>query len=238
MKPTYLMLLFVLVLFSCGPLKQRQFEETNLPSIGAIGKEDNSLLTTTFKQVGQPLLEDCVALSVAQVPFTKSKYKAYLNLKTQKGNKMVITYIDSLPVKPKYLHFEIKDKIGLMGLLNAPENKEVQSYLVKDKHCKIVSGISVYVDDMYAAQMTNAEGVFLKTDTNGLLRIEIRNGKEKQLISIPKDEIFAYEQMGFCWGEDIYGNPKIVTLNTKGKCPEGTEKNAQEVSDIKSYLKF
>ncbi len=238
MKPTYLTVLFAWVLFSCASLKQRQFKETNLPSIGAIGKEDSSLLTTTFKQVGQPLIEDCVALSVAQVPFTKSKYKAYLNLKTQKENKMAIIYADSLPKKSKYLHFEIKDKIGLMSLLNAPENKEVQSYLAKDKHCKIISSISVYVDDMYAAQMINAEGVFLKTDANGLLRIEIRNGKEKQLISIPKGEIFAYEQMGFCWGEDLYGKPKIVTLNARGKCPEGTEKNAQEISDIKSHLKF
>jgi len=70
------------------------------------------------------------------------------------------------------------------------------------------------------------------------LQIKQLRGNKLHSISIPESEIFAYELTGFCWGEDIYGNAQIETLNEKGNCPEGTEKNAQKLDDLNAYLKL
>lgn len=183
-------------------------------------------------------MTNTIALSVNAVPFSKSTFKDYTNVKVQKGEKVFVSYVDSLPTKPKYLRFEIKDKIGLKTLLNSEENKQVQSYLTTDADCKIVSSISVQMDEMEADAYLHAEGLFLTTDTNGLLKIQLVNGKQKQLINLSKNEIFDYEVMGFCWGENRYGQPQIETLNTGGSCPEGTEKNAQKLDDLQTFLKL
>lgn len=238
MKTTYFSMLLACIIFSCSPLKKAPSAESKLPSIAAIGKKDNSLLHTNFKQVGEPNLSKAIALSVSAIPFTKSKFKTYQNLKTNKGERTNVTYVDSLPIKPKYVHFEIKDKIGLKTLLNSAENDEVRSYLTKDSNCQIVSGISIYIDEMEADMFIRAEGLFLVTDTNGMLRIELMNGKQKQYVNLSKNQIFDYDLMGFCWGENVYGKPRIETLNTGGNCPDGTEKNAQKLDDLHSFLKL
>jgi len=227
----------VCVIFSCSPLKKAPSAESIAPSIAAIGKKDNSLLHTNFKQVGEPNLRSAIALSASAIPFNKSKFKTYQNLKTQKGEKLYVTYVDSLTIKPKYVHFEIKDKIGLKTLLNSEENMEVRSYLTKDANCQIVSGISIYIDEMEADMYLRAEGIFLVTDT-GMLRMQLVNGTQKQYVNLSKNEIFDYDLMGFCWGENVYGKPQIETLNTGGNCPDGTEKNAQKLDGQYSFLKL
>jgi len=237
MKATYISTLLALVIFSCTPLKQGVSNESQMPSIAAIGRQDKSLLSTNFKQVGEPNLDKAVALSVSAIPFNKSKFKTYHHTKAQQGRKVQLHYSDSLAVKPKYLHFEIKDKIGLKTALNTVENAEVRSYLIKDANCEIVSGISMYMNEMEADMYLSAEGIFLITDTNNMLRMELINGKQRQFVNLSKNEIFEYEVIGFCWGENAYGKPQIETLNT-GKCPEGTEKNAQKLDDLTTFLKL
>lgn len=238
MKTSYFSMLLACVIFSCTPLKKVSSNETQLPSIAAIGKQDKSLLSTNFKEVGEPTFTKSIALSVSEVPFNKSKFKRYQTVKAQKGENISISYVDSLPNKPKYLHFEIKDKIGLKTLLNGSENDEVRSYLTKDADCQIVSSISIYMDEMEADMYLKAEGLFLITDTNGMLRIELINEREKQYTNFSKSEIFDYDVIGFCWGENVYGKPQIETLNSNGNCPDGTEKNAQKLDTQKSFLKI
>lgn len=238
MKSSYFSMLLAFVIFSCTPLKKLSSTETQLPSLAAIGKKDKSLLDTNFKQVGEPVFTEKIALSISAIPFNKSKFKTYQNLKTKKGERVLVSYVDSLPIKPKYLQFEIKDKIGLKTLLNGNANDEVRSYLIKDDDCQIVSAISIYIDEMEADMYLRAEGLFLVTDANNMLRIELVNGTQKQYINLSKNEIFDYDIMGFCWGENIYGKLQIETLNINGNCPDGTEKNAQKLDDLKSYLKI
>lgn len=238
MKPTYVSMLLACVIFSCNPLKKAPSAESQLPSIAVIGKKDNSLLHTNFKPVGEPHLSKAIALSVRAIPFNKAKFKTYQNLKTQKGENTFVTYVDSQPIKPKYLYFEIKDKIGLKTVLNGNANAEVRSYLTKDTDCQIVSGVSIYIDEMEADSFLLAEGLFLVTDTNGMLRMELINGNQKQYVNLSKNEIFEYDLMGFCWGENKYGKPQIETLHSGGNCPDGTEKDAQKLDDLQSFLKL
>lgn len=238
MKTYYLSMLLAFVLCACSSLKQGVSSDMSTPSLGAIGKQDKSLLSTNFKQVGEPVLTDGIALSVRSIPFTKSSFKSYSNFMAKKGEKVHLKYVDSLPVKPKYLRFEIKDKIGLKTLLNQDLNDEVRSYLTKDADCRIVSSMSIQMNEMEADFYLNAEGLFLTTDTNGLLRIQLVNGKDKQLVNLPKNQAFDYDIMGFCWGENRYGQARIETLNAGGSCPEGTKKNAQKLDGQLTLLKL
>ena len=237
MRTYYFSMLLALVISSCTALKQEISKDISTPFLGAIIKQDKSILNTNFKQVGAPFLNDGIAVTVKAIPFTKSSFKSYSKAKTQKGEKVYVNYADSLPLKPKYLQFEIKDKIGLKTALNRFENLEVRNYVAKDSHCQIVSQISVYIDEMEAAMYRNAQTVLLSTDTKGMLQLELVNGSQMQKINLFNNEIFDYEVVGFCWGEDSYGKPQIETLNN-GKCPKGTEKNAQELNDLKSFLKI
>lgn len=238
MKPTYATMLLAFVLFSCAPLRNLQDAKLNAPILGAIGKENKSLISKNFQQIGQPTLARSVAISVQEIPFTKSTFKEYSVLKTQKGDQPNIVYVDSLSVKPKYLRLEIKDKIGLLAVLNDDGNSEVRSYLEKDADCRIVSSISLYIPTKESNGLAHAAEVFLGTNNNGSLQIELINGKERQMVILAEDEIFDYSVMGFCWGEDIYGNARLETLSDKGGCPNGTEKSAQKLSDNRSYLKL
>lgn len=238
MRKSYFLMLLACTILSCTPLKQLSTPEYELPTLAVIGKKDKSLLHTTFKKLGEPVFSKRIALTAQAIPFTKSTYRVYQNMKAHKGENVRVQYVDSLPKKPRFLQFEIKDIIGLTSLLNTAENKQVQSYLTKDADCKIVSNISIYVDEMKANDYLSAKGLFLVTDSDGMLRMEMINGKQRHIINLPKNEIFDYEIMGFCWGENVYGKPWIETLNTGGKCPEGTEKNAQNLNDLQNYLKL
>ena len=237
MRTYYFSMLLALVLSSCTAIKQEFSKDISTPSLGAIGKQDKSVLNTNFKQVGEPVLTDAISVAVKAIPFSKTSFKSYTKTKAQKGEKVYVNYVDSLPIKPKYLQFEIKDKIGLKTAMNQTENLEVRNYVSKDSNCQIVSQISVFIDEMEIAMYTNAQAVFLSTDNNGLLQLELVNGRQRQKVNLDSNEIFDYKLVGFCWGENNYGKSQIETLNT-GKCPEGKEKSAKKSDDLKSFLKL
>lgn len=237
MKPTFLWLLLACGIYSCTSLQQPASRDAQLPSLAAIGKQDKSILQTQFQPVGEPRLNEAIAVSASALPFDKASFKRYTQAKANQGEQPQLQYVDSIPQKPKYLRFDITDKIALQSLLNTPENEQVRSYLTKDSDCKIVSSISLYMDARQAALYHSADGLFLSTSSDNMLRLELIIGTKKTYVNLPKTEIFDYEVMGFCWGEDIYGRPQIKTLN-HGKCPQGTEKNAQKIADLKPFLKI
>lgn len=238
MKPTYLYLLLAILLCACNPVKELTQTPTYNPSLGIIGKEDNTLLQKNFRQLGQPNLTGEITLSVSEIQFTKSKFKAYQSLMVQNGQRTAFSYVDSLPVQPKFLRFEIQDKIELITILNSVENTEARTYLERDPDSKIVSSISTYMDEREADQFTNSAQVFLTTEVNGMLQIMTLNGKEKRFYFLRENQIFSYDLMGLCWGRDVYGRAKIEAFNMGGKCPKGTDKKPLKDENLKSYLKL
>ncbi len=232
------MLLLVVAFNACAPLGKIKGKKTGTLSIGVIGKEKNFLMAKDFQHIGNPNLNGPVALSVRELPFSKSKYKDYRAMKARQGEKPTFDYVDSLPVKPRYLLVEIKDKIALTKALNATDNQTVRSYLAKDGDCKIVTGISLYLEPVPSSQLLASDNVFLVTDRNGQLRIEYSGNAKKQQLVLPVTEIFDYGTMGFCWGEDAYGHVRIETLNHNGNCPGNTEKDPLKLETSKSYSKI
>lgn len=237
MKQTYVFILLTCMLVSCKSIKSLAVKEGNFPFIGTIGKEQGTVLKTEFTTIGHVVIEKPIALNIQTIPFTKSTFKVYMNVKELSGAKSSITYVDSIATKPSYMLLTIEDRIGLKKSLNNEINKEVKSYLEKEADCKLVSSISVVLNATLVQELTSANGLFLMTDTNGLLQIEIVNENQRHTINLPKNELFDYSLMGVCWGESLYGKPVIETFNDNGKCPDGTEKDAKKLDELQSFLK-
>lgn len=238
MKPTYVFVLLACILTSCNSIKSLSVKEGTFPLIGTIGKEQGNLLKTEFRPIGYPVLDQPIALTAQSVPFSKSAFKSYQYARELSGAKSTIDYVDSVKTKPSYMLISITDRIGLRETLNNEDNHEVKSYLEKDPNYRLVSSISVVLDSKSVQELQKSDGLFLGTDGNGLLQIEVIQGSQRRMIPIPKNEIFSYDLIGFCWGKTRYGKPVIETFNDSGRCPEGTANDPKNLNELQSYLKL
>lgn len=239
MKPTYYPMLLALLLICCTPIKNLKNKNSFIPSLGAVGKNNTSVLGKNFQQLGAPHIAEPLALSVREVQFSKSMFKTYQAFKENQGAKPVIMYSDSVTVKPKYLSLEILDKVSLQSQLNNDGNKAVREYLTQDDGYALISQISFLATSEIKDHFRTAKSIFLVENSNGSLEIKILNGKEKKVLNFLDIKIFEYDVSGFCWGKDRYGQLKIKAITNKtDKCPKGTEKKAYKLNDTKSYLKF
>ena len=87
-----------------------------MPSLGDLGKHSKSPVHSNFHKVGNPSIKVPIALSVKEMPFTKSQFKKYYEVVENRGDKPELAYIDSISNKPKYLSIDIADKIAIFDL--------------------------------------------------------------------------------------------------------------------------
>lgn len=226
------------MLSSCSSIKSIAVNDGALPFLGTVGKQETNLLKSKFVPVGSPTITKPIQVMAQTIPFDKSSYKAYETSKELTGNKSALTYIDSLPNKPKYAVFSLLNKVGLKEVINHEQNQEVKNYLVADSDYKIVSTISVLLTSDVIKEISAADGLFLSTDSNGLLQLEILIDNQKRKITIPQGELFDYTVIGVCWSINRYGKPMIETFSEDGKCPKGTEKKASKLNEFQSSLKL
>ncbi|WP_422079434.1 hypothetical protein [Ulvibacterium sp.] len=229
----------MVLLCSCASLKNINPSGQHVPSLGAIGNQSQSLLHTNFQRIGHPSLEHPIAVSVREVPFTKSSFKKYTAYKKNSGLIPEIQFADSLGTKSKYLCLEIIDKIALRDALNSKENGNVLSYLEKDDAYCLVHKIALYPNLEAYRLLIQSDRLFLETDRNGILMLTARNRNIEQEINLSQMEIFDYTHLGFCWGETQYGKKQIEALVGDGdSCPKHTERKAYKLDETKSYLKL
>jgi len=239
MKKITPILLWALLIFSCAPLQNIQEGKGQIPVIGSIANEKKSLLGSEVHCIGKPHMIHALALSIREIPFTKSTYRTYQNRKIHNEEKGAVHYVDSLTVKPKYITLEISDRIALQTLLNHSDNSDVRSYLIKDEDYSVVSGITMVVNPELRRDFMASEALFLTETEHGVLGIALMNNKETVTIPLPKAGIFDYKLSGFCWGENRYGEKQIEAIVSYGdRCPEGTEKDAHKLNATKNYLKL
>lgn len=239
MQTRLYLLLSAWLIVSCAPVREMSNKEKHMPSIGDIGKHSKSLVHSTFHKVGTPSLKNHIALSVMEFPFTKSKFKKYLEMETAKGKKPRLTYVDSLPNKPKYLCVEIADKIGIKEALNNAHNSGVKTYLENDDQYTIITKIAVTSDKATMTALTKSDALSLIDNRNGNITLELLKGQDRSFINLSTMEVFDYEVSGFCWGETKYGKKQIEALSSNGEsCPRGTEKKAYKLDNATSFLKL
>ncbi|WP_321827245.1 hypothetical protein [Maribacter dokdonensis] len=238
MKQLYVFICILSMLSSCSSIKSIAVNDGALPFLGTVGKQESNLLKSKFIPVGNPKIIEPIQVMAHTIPFNKSSFKAYETSKGLTGSKSTVTYIDSLPNKPKYTVFSLHNKVGLKEVINHEQNQEVKNYLVADSDYKIVSMMSVLLTSDEINEISAADGLFLSTDSNDLLQLEILNDNQKRKITIPQEELFDYTIMGVCWSANRYGKPMVETFSEYGKCPKGTEKNANNLNEFQSSLKL
>ncbi|WP_373518420.1 hypothetical protein [Pricia sp.] len=123
--------------------------------------------------------------------------------------------------------------------MNGNINSTVRSYLSNDDDFKIVTQIAVLETPENSQRLLGAEGLFLTQCKDGLLDIELLKNGKRNSYRISTMEIFDYEVSGFCWDTDRFGKERIASISADGgKCPKGTERDAQKLNETKSYLKL
>lgn len=225
-------------LFSCGPLGIGRPIDDHLPTLGDIGKPSPRFSGKGTGHVGSPALSLPIALSLREVPFTKKKFREYAAIQKGKGREIGISFIDSLPVKPKYIFLEISDRIALTGELNADRNHGVREYLSRDPAHGIVTSISAVGDSRILERLIASDGIFLTKGRNGLMGLEVVKANSRESVPLAELDVFAHEMAGFCWGLDRYGVPRIEAIVPIGTaCPQDTERKAYRLDRTKPYFR-
>ncbi|WP_411032226.1 hypothetical protein [Spongiimicrobium sp. 3-5] len=239
MKPTLLVLPLAMLLLCCSPTKKITTTNTVIPDIGEIGKLDITLFHKDFLPVGKPSLIKPITLAARQIPFTKSQFKAYAQLKQGGGEEVPLQYIDSILNKPKYISLEISDRIGLQQQLNGEVNSGAREYLVQDESYGMVTKVSLRTKPSYWETILASDEVYLSQTSTGTHTLEIHQNNTIHFIPFSELEIFEYTTASFCWGLNKYGKEIIKAIPTTGEaCPHNTEKKAYKLNENKSYLRF
>lgn len=210
----------------------------DVPSLAALGSKKGQPIRSHFDHLGHPVLSHPLTVTVREIPFDKASFQTYAKRAKEDGKSVEVTYIDSLKTKPTYIQMAVEDKIVLRNLLNNEDNKKVRSYLEKDGSKGIVTQLSFYMDPMEASQLLGVQKLELCHDSKKGMALMAQVNGQKTLFDLRYATVFQYELNGFCWGEDLYGRPRIETINEGGACPKGLERKAAKLDREKSYLKL
>ncbi|NAS12909.1 hypothetical protein [Poritiphilus flavus] len=237
MKPTFYLTALLLLLYSCGSLSGIHEGERLMPALGALGKADKNLISEDFLFLGNPVISSPVALSVRQHAFNRSSFKKFEDRNRFYEKKQDLQYTDSLP-KPTYISLQFVDRITLKGQLNEEENSDVRKYLSKDNDCRMVSEVSLVLEEELSSMIMHAEQLQLATD-RGKFVLELITRSDTKRITVPAGAVFDYKLSGFCWDKDNYGNKQIAAIIPRGDhCPNGTERKANRLENDKTLLKL
>lgn len=244
MKILYKVVLFSVVLLSaisCASYSAKWQEEAiTFPELGSFSKIKGDFWYTSTMQIGSLTFDKPLLVSHRELPFNKDSYSKYTKYLTNANRINSVAYTDSMPFKPKYIRLQLQDQIALTTLLNNQENSNIRSYLKNDAAYKLISQIDVTVTDELRILFSQAKTVMLHKDANAKLSLQVDNGQGYKIIDLSHLEVFSYDYVSFCWGEDLYHN-KIIKVLVEGAsgCPESTYKKASKVKSLeKSYLKL
>ena len=206
--------------------------------LGAIGTEDNELLSSEFKVTAFPEYAKGIRVYATQKDFTKNTYKKLL--KSPEASKVPVTYIDSIANKPKYLQIEIMDRIALLEEIKAAANTSIESYIETQTDIKLVSAVTLVFPKAIQDEITKAEAVFLQNNAYKQYEIAlVKDGKSYKQISLKEATVFDYELSCFCWGENERRKVELKAIvDNNDSCPKGTYKDADKARDKMDYFKL
>lgn len=209
-------------------------------TLGSVGLDKIFLLDNTYSGTAVPEYKSPIKVSVLPVQFSKKTYKAFINAKSKQSAGVNINYIDSLSVKPVFLTLNIVDKVVLVNTLNESNNTPVKDYMAVQEGAKVVTGISIALDQNTQNNILQSEAVFLVQ--NGLKQQSIQlynDGKVTQSIPFNTGVIFAFNSSSCCWQENDKFKVNIVDIvSTTLDCPKQTYNSAKQAKKKINYFKL
>lgn len=241
LKHLLLFLIITIFLTSCASYQSKlQTAAITFPELGSLINVKDNLLFESEEQIGILNFDEELLVSTMELPFNKASYTKYLNYLEKANRVNSVSYTDSMPYKPKYIRLQLLDKIALTELLNNDNNKGVRSYLENDADYKLVTSLDVTVTDELRSVLMESETILLQKDTKNKLLIYVINNNQKRRIDFSHLEVFDFNYVSFCWGEDRYHQKLIKALVQENEsCPKNTYSRASKVkSKIKSFSKL
>ena len=241
LKQLILLLLFPVLLSSCAAYKSKlQVEAITFPELGSFSKVEGDFWFKSSEQIGTLAFEVPLLVSQQELPFNKVSYAKYTKYLANANRINSVAFTDSMPFKPKYIRLQLLDKITLTSLLNDKNNINIRGYLENDPNFKLITQIDVTTTDELRELFSQAKTVLLKKAANNKQILFVQHSQGYKEIDFSHLEVFSYDYVSFCWGEDRY-HSKIIKILAEGDsgCPSTTYKKASKVKSIeKSYLKL
>jgi hypothetical protein len=237
MRPILTILLLALTLNACGPMRQMQKVESQIPVLGSIGKQQSKLFKKDFQKVGEPILSAPITVSVRSVPFTANMLGKYKKYREKQGLAPLVVQKDTTKtIMPNYFELAITDVVGFTTQLNHPDNQTVKDYLQEDTDLVLLSHISFSATAEVSERIQSSDLFYLNTDAKGTLSLI---AGENFTIRMSELEVFDFETSKFCWKKDNRGRLVIAhILMDGGACPGATEANPKKLDKIPDYLKL
>lgn len=196
--------------------------------LGAIGVFHNNLLGKEFQTNAYPVLKQKVRVSAIEKNFDKSILK-----KLRK-----VQVLDTLNIPTRFIELKIMDKVTLIDELNTSYNKSVFTYLKNIEETFFITSVSLVFMDEILKSINTAEEVYLKSNINNDLLLELYNNEELiETVHLSKGKVFDYKTSGFCWSENEKRNI-IISDITNNKCSKHSYKTYNKALKKKEEFKF
>lgn len=241
MKPTLTLILLAFVLQSCSPLRQMQQVQSQIPELGSIGKHHSSLWEKGFQKVGEPFLEHPISVAIESIPLSGNMRSKYEKYRGHRGLEPLETSMDSIQLKNlSYYRVEINDLVNLVGELNSAKNTNLKQYLQEDMELVLLSSFSFRADKALSDKLDSAERLYLITDTDGTLTLQIGGGTHHGFILKHSSlEVFDFQRANFCWDKDKRGRINIAQILLDGvTCGGNTKSDPKKLNKTPDYLKL
>src|SRR5690606_4363431 len=121
------------------PLKKT----TQQIALGSIGIDKGLILQNGFSSAALPTYKEPIKVSVLAVPFTKSKYRAFIKANLLQAAKVNVPEADSISAQLMFVQINMADNMPLLHALNQSENAQVKAYLKNNKNSNILTSVSI-----------------------------------------------------------------------------------------------
>lgn len=212
---------------------------TGFVELGTIGKTKHGLLNKDNIQETVPVYKQKIRVGVSILPFNKANFNKFKRAASHQNSKVTVTYIDSLPNKPKFVQLQIIDKVQVLKELNANYNEAVRGYLQNSAHNELIMNVSAYFDAIDLSNLSQAEEVYLLNNKPKKYVLElVKNGKPFAQIDLSKAVTFGYTTASFCWKKE-QGVISLANLVNNGEsCAKDTYKKVARLDKKVNYFKM
>jgi len=235
---------FVLMLLA-GCKTASIFQESGVNStqqvpLGSIGSGNDFLFQTGFNNAAIPIYNQPIKVAVKIIFFNKQTFKAFEKAKTLQSVNVVIDYIDSLAIKPKYIELQIADKVTVISALNLKENSDVKAYLGHNTYANVITSMSLALNPNDLESIIQADAVFLVEKTPKIYVLQLyKKNKKTGIIFFNQGVVFKYKTSNCCWQENKTHEINIVDLVSEyNNCPKRTHRSAKRAQKTINYFKL
>lgn len=242
-KSFFIYLSFIVICTACKTVtvQNKQYQTTTQKvALGSIGIDETFDLEKTYSYSGIPNYIDRVKVQITPITFNKTTYKAYNSAKKLQPTSIDLTYIDSLPNKPKFLNIETSDKIELIKLLNDNSNRDIKAYFENQTNSHVVTNVSIVLNENDINDLLKADEVYIEQIGLKVVGLKLyTNNKVTRNINFNDGVVFAYRASSVCWKENAKYQLKIVDLvEGDNGCPSQTYSSAKRAKKKIDYYKF